>query len=327
MRYGMNYPLEKLPLLEQREWIAELERLGYDDLWMSEATQFDGVTAMALATQWTSKLRIGCAAFPVQTRGPGLFAQTAASLTHAAPGRIVLGICSSSQPIVEWWNSRRFERPYQQVKDTFDVLRKAWTGEMISEEWESFSLRFYKQRILPTENPPILVAGLREGMIRLGAREADGVILNMCTPEDVAKIVPIVREYGPDKEIALRVTACPTDDYERAMAIGRRWAVGYFTVESYREQQTWLGRGELIAECNALWAKGDRKAAMDAVPDEAVQAGWMIGTAEQCQERIAQYEKAGLDTLILSYLEDVCDPYQAIVDLAPPRSRSEGDPT
>jgi alkanesulfonate monooxygenase SsuD/methylene tetrahydromethanopterin reductase-like flavin-dependent oxidoreductase (luciferase family) len=252
----MNYPLEKVALLEQREWISEIERLGYDDLWMSEATQFDGVTAMALATQWTKQLRIGCAAFPVQTRGPALLAQTAASLTHAAPGRIAFGICSSSQPIVEWWNSREFQRPYYYVKDTIDLLRKAWSGEMISEEWESFSLRYYKQRILPAETPPILVTGLREGMIRLGARDADGVILNMCAPEDVAKIVPIVREYGPNKEIALRIAMCPTDDYERGMAIAKRWATGYVTVDSYREQQTWFGRGELIAETNELWGEG-----------------------------------------------------------------------
>jgi probable F420-dependent oxidoreductase len=323
MRFGMNYPLEKVALLEQREWISEIERLGYDDLWMSEATQFDGVTAMALATQWTKQLRIGCAAFPVQTRGPALLAQTAASLTHAAPGRIVFGICSSSQPIVEWWNSREFQRPYYYVKDTIDLLRKVWSGEMISEEWESFSLRYYKQRILPAETPPILVAGLREGMIRLGARDADGVILNMCAPEDVAKIVPIVREYGPNKEIALRITMCPTDDYERGMAIAKRWATGYVTVDSYREQQTWFGRGELIAETNELWAKGDRKAAIEALPDEAVQAGWMVGTAAECQARIQEYEAAGLDTIILSYLEDVCEPYQAISDLAPPRSTVE----
>jgi hypothetical protein len=32
MRFGMNYPLEKVALLEQREWISEIERLGYDDL-------------------------------------------------------------------------------------------------------------------------------------------------------------------------------------------------------------------------------------------------------------------------------------------------------
>jgi alkanesulfonate monooxygenase SsuD/methylene tetrahydromethanopterin reductase-like flavin-dependent oxidoreductase (luciferase family) len=154
-------------------------------------------------------------------------------------------------------------------------------------------------------------------MIRLGAREADGVILNMCTPEDVAHLAPMIRAYGPDKEIALRVTMCPTDDFERGMAVAKAWAVGYVTVESYREQQTWLGRGDLIAETNERWAKGDRKGAIAALPEEAVQAGWMVGTAEECRDRIRQYEQAGLDTIILSYLEDVCDPYRAIADLAP----------
>ena len=75
MRYGMTIPLEKLPLVEQREWVQETERLGFHDVWSSEATQYDGFTPLALASQWVSKQRLGCAAFPVQTRGPGLLAQ------------------------------------------------------------------------------------------------------------------------------------------------------------------------------------------------------------------------------------------------------------
>ena len=84
-------------------------------------------------------------------------------------------------------------------------------------------------------------------------------------------------------------------------------------------------RGEMIAETNRLWAEGDRKGAFAALPDEAVQAGWMVGTPAECRDRIRQYEEAGLDTIILSYLEDVLhDPYQVIEDLAPAAVKSGG---
>ena len=319
MRYGYNFPLDKTPLLEQRAWIEEIERLGYDDVWTSEATQFDGMTALALAAQWSKNMRIGCGAFPVQTRGPALLAQSIASLTHAAPGRLVVGLCASSQAIVEWWNDRSMERPYYQVKDTIEFLERAWSGELVSQEWESFRVKNYKQRILPTERPPLLVAGLRDAMIRLGARDADGVILNMCTPDDVRKMVPLIRRFGDDKEIAMRICMVPTEQVDLAKQVAKQWAVGYFTTESYRTQQEGFGRGALLAESNELWAKGDRKGALAALPDEAIECGWVIGSPEECRARCLEYEAAGLDTLILSHLEDLCDPWESIRALAPRR--------
>ena len=102
------------------------------------------------------------------------------------------------------------------------------------------------------------------------------------------------------------------------MAVAKGWAVGYVTVETYRAQQQWLGRGELIAEANALWAKGDRKGATAALPDEMVQTGWFVGTPDDCRARLRAYADAGLDTVILSYLEAVCDPWDVIRELAPP---------
>ena len=41
-RYGMTIPLESLPLAAQKDWIQELESLGYEDLWSSEAQDCDG---------------------------------------------------------------------------------------------------------------------------------------------------------------------------------------------------------------------------------------------------------------------------------------------
>ena len=32
-RHGMTIPLEGVPILVQRDWIQELESLGYTDLW------------------------------------------------------------------------------------------------------------------------------------------------------------------------------------------------------------------------------------------------------------------------------------------------------
>jgi len=283
----------------------------------------DGFIPLALASQWAQEVRLGCACFPVQTRGPAVMAQSAATLSLAAPGRFVMGIGASSVPIVEWWNGIPYGKPYAAVRDMLRFLKRALAGEVIDEAFESYRIRRFKLGPTPEPPPPVLVAGLRPGMIELGAREGDGVILNMIAPEDLATVLPLVRKHGDAKEVAMRITLCPTDDYERAMAVAKRWALQYLTVDTYRSQQEWLGRGDLIAQANACWAAGDRKGALAALPDEAVQTGWFVGTADACRARIRAYEDAGLDTIILSFLEDVNDPWQVARELAPPAGGGE----
>ena len=100
-RYGMTIPLDGVPLGEQRDWIQELERLGYTDLWSAEAGGYDGLTPLALASVWAPSMRLGVAILPAFTRGPGLLAMSVASMCQAAPGRFVVGIGTSSDVIVE----------------------------------------------------------------------------------------------------------------------------------------------------------------------------------------------------------------------------------
>ena len=57
--------------------------------------------------------------------------------------------------------------------------------------------------------PPILVAALRPGMLRLAGREGDGAIINWLSAEDVKTVVPHV---GEDKEIVARIFVLPTTD-------------------------------------------------------------------------------------------------------------------
>ncbi|MCZ7629763.1 MAG: LLM class flavin-dependent oxidoreductase [Microthrixaceae bacterium] len=45
-----------------------------------------------------------------------------------------------------------------------------------------------------------------------------------------------------------------------------------------------MGRGELLAEMWRLWGEGDRKAALEAIPESLVDELIVSGTPEECRE-------------------------------------------
>ena len=176
--YGMTIPFDGVPLHAQRDWIVELADLGYTDVWSSEANGADGFTPLALASVWAPSLRLGSAIVPSFTRGPATLAQCVASLADAAPGRVAFGIGTSSNVIVERWNDIPFTEPFKKTRDTVRFLRTALTGEKVKESYNTFEVNGFKLGLVPEQQPKILVAALRQGMLRLAGSEGDGAIVN-----------------------------------------------------------------------------------------------------------------------------------------------------
>jgi len=316
-RYGITVPFDA-PLNEQADLYQEFADLGYTDLWSSEADGTDGFTPLILASQWAPTLRLGIAIIPAYTRGPALMAQHIASICEAAPGRFVMGIGSSSNVIVENWNGIPFEEPYKRTRDVTRFLRKALTGEKVSEKYDGFEVNGFTLRRVPREQPPILIAALRPGMLRLAGREGDGAIINWLSAEDVATVKPFVEEGGAQKEIVARIFCCPNPDAEVVRAEAKRAIAAYLNVPVYADFHRWLGRSEDLEGMWSYWAAGDRKAALDAIPDRVVDQLIVHGTPEQCREHIDRYHAMGVTTSAISIMPfGGIDPIEAARDLAP----------
>lgn len=317
MRYGMTIPIDSIPLGEQHDYFKELEDLGYTDLWTAETNTTDGFTPLALASIWAPKMRLGCAILPAYTRGPALLATSVASLTQAAPGRFVCGIGSSSHVIVERWNDIRFEKPYQRVRDTVKFLRTALTGTKVTETYETFSVHGFRLGAKADPPPKILIAALREGMLKLAGRIGDGAILNWLSAEDVKTVVPFVKQGGADKEIVARLFVCPNPNAEHVRKVARLTLNAYLNVPVYAAFHEWLGRSALLQDMWDLWKQGDRKGAALAIPDSVVDELILHGPPEKCREHIQEYVANGVDTPVIAVLPIGIDTRQAARDLAP----------
>ncbi|HZU73638.1 MAG TPA: LLM class F420-dependent oxidoreductase [Acidimicrobiales bacterium] len=312
--YGMTIPFDGVPLAEQRPWLEELAELGYTDAWSSEANGTDGFTPLALAAAWVPSLRLGSAIVPAFTRGPGVMAQSVAAMAEAAPGRFVFGIGTSSNVIVEGWNGIPFDDPYHRTADMVRFLRRALTGEKVDMECRSFKVRGFRLGRVPAVAPPILVAALRPGMLRLAGRLGDGAIINWLSAQDVAKVVP---EVGPGKEIVARIFVCPSEDARTVRNLGRMAVAAYLNVPVYAAFHEWLGRGPQLEGMWQAWKAGDRKAATAAIPDEVVDDLIVHGSPDECRRRIAAYVEAGVTTPVLAVMPFGVDLRQSVRALAP----------
>lgn len=318
MRYGLTIPVDALSLPQHREFLRELVDLGYTDVWTGESEGPDGLTPLALAAAWVPELQLGTAILPVFTRGTAVLAQTAATMAAAAPGRFTLGIGSSTPPIVERWNAQPFDRPYQRVRDTIRFLRQALRGERVDEDYETFSIRGFRLRIVPEVLPPIHVAALRPGMLRLAAREADGVILNMLGADDVGRVLPYARESGSEAEVVARIIVCPTTDPAEVEPIASVVAA-YLCRPPYGEFHDWLGRGPLLEPMREVWHRGDRESAVRMLPPEVLDEVVIHGSPDECRERIASYVERGVTIPVLAVMLPGEDPRPAIRALRPGR--------
>lgn len=323
-RLGMTVPFDGVALADQQEWIRELEALGYSDLWSAEANGSDGFTPLALASQWAPTMRLGTAIIPAYTRGPALLAQTASSLAEAAPGRFVLGVGTSSNVIVGQWNGIPFDKPYARVRDTVEFLKSAFAGEKIDHAYETFTVKGFKLGRAVSQPPKIMIAGLREGMLRLAGRASDGAIINWLGANDVGKVNAIVQGASADgssKEIVARLFVCPSED-TAAVRTGARFAIAaYLNVPVYAAFHEWLGNGPRLQGMWDAWKAGDRKAALAAIPDDIVDELVIHGSAAQCKVHIQKYQDNGVTTAALALLPLApFDLRQALRDLAPTAS-------
>jgi len=304
-RWGITLPLPGVPLAAHREVVPALAGLGYTDAWSAETAGTDAFTPLALAAEWAPGLRLGTAVAPVFTRGPALLAMTAGTLADLAPGRFVLGIGASSPVIVEDWNGIPFTEPYARVRDTLRFVRTALAGGRAGGG--------FRLEQAPVQPPPIVLAALRPGMLRLAATEADGAITNWLAASDV----PAVRTaLGAGSELIARIFVCPTEDAGAARAIGRRLIATYLTVPVYAAFHDWLGRGERLKPVREAWVAGDRKGASAAVPDDVVDELLVHGSPERCRDHVRAYVDAGVDTPVIA-LVPAGDPVAAARALAP----------
>jgi alkanesulfonate monooxygenase SsuD/methylene tetrahydromethanopterin reductase-like flavin-dependent oxidoreductase (luciferase family) len=220
-----------------------------------------------------------------------VLAQHAAALADASGGRFVLGLGASSDVIVERWNERPFEKPLSRMREVVPVLREVLAGGR--------GPGGFKLETPPEEPVPIVLAALRDRMLRLGGELADGTFVNFLPLPAVEHVVARVREgeAGRDPtEIICRFFCIPGDGID----IARFMFAAYATVPVYEAFFRALGYGDEIDPMVAAWREGDRKGAVAKAPESLIREIFIFGEPAAMKERLGEYAARGITTFVLT---------------------------
>ena len=162
-------------MLRDAKWA---EDNGLATVWIPQVPdEFDAMTAAALVAHETSRIEIGTAVVPLQSRHPIALVQQSLSTQLIAEGRFTLGLGPSHHWIIADMLGLPYERPAALTADYLDVLDAAMAGPgSVNVDNDSFHVN---NPMYVTDQPrmQVMLAALGPVMLELAGSRSDGTIL------------------------------------------------------------------------------------------------------------------------------------------------------
>lgn len=290
---------------ERIELAKRSEEVGFAAVYSTEVRDPDPFVISAAVAQSTQLIHIGTSVIQIGTRSIPVMASAAAAVAQLAEGRFSLGLGVSSQRIVQGWHGQEWSQPLARAALTVRSLRTLLEGGRWRGNGSAGVAGGYRLTHAPTAAPPIYLAALNEGMLRVARKEADGVWLTLVPLDHVDQIVSSLKERGPrDRQFAvcLALGCLITDDVDAARSRLREQLLFYVASPSYRRALSLYGFAAEMDDARKALDRGDKQAASRAMSRHLIDALYAIGSTAKVRERIGGYLDAGITKLSLEAL-------------------------
>jgi probable F420-dependent oxidoreductase len=317
MRLGITIPLDGFQDPHFADLVRHAERAGFTDAWSYETFNCDAFVPVAAAAVVSDRMRLGTAIVPVFTRPSALIAISAASMQRISGGRFILGVGISTPTIVEQWMGVPYKMPVTRLRETVEALRSAFTGQKVTMAGKTVHINGFRLSAPVEPPPPIYVGAQGALMLRTAGEIGDGVIVNYITPESFTPLLEHIREGArtagrptTNIDIACRILVAVDPEEDLVRENLRRELTAYVTVPQYNKFFREIGYENEARVAFESWNAGDRKKALQSIPETMVEALYVIGSPDRVAKRLHEYEKAGITTSALqftSYAPDLAE--------------------
>jgi probable F420-dependent oxidoreductase len=243
------------------EFAAEIESLGYSALWTPEAVGRDPFSLISRLSASTKKLVFATGIANIYARDPMSMNAIRNTVGEISGGRFVLGLGVSHIPLVVGVRHHEYGKPVTTMRSYLEAMSKSlYTGPK------------------PPAETPIVLAALRQNMLKLAAEMTAGAHPYNVTPEHTRRAREIL---GPGPTLAPEQMVLRETNPAKAREIARRNLATYLPLPNYFENWRWLGFED------ADWQNGGSDRLIDAV------ICW--GDEDEIRARIQAHFDAGAD--------------------------------
>ena len=281
--------------------VTLIAELNLNDIKGVEANSLDAWSTAAALAAVTERIELMVAVRPT-FHLPALLAKQAANIDHISGGRVTLNVVSS------WWADEakkygvHFERHddrYARTSEWLDVLEGVWSRDHFSYSGKYYRVEDNVLEPKPVAKPrPCIYAGGESPAAEdLIAEKCDAYLMHGDPPERVAEKVADLRarrakhpnlapmKFGVAGYAVVRETEQEARDEVRRITDVKQSAAGY------ANYQQWLAGTQL-----------EQQVSLEdySVSNRGLRSG-LVGTAEQVGERVAAFEAAGVDLVLLQF--------------------------
>jgi alkanesulfonate monooxygenase SsuD/methylene tetrahydromethanopterin reductase-like flavin-dependent oxidoreductase (luciferase family) len=299
----LSYSLGSLLTVEQvLACSKKLNEFKPDTIWIPETWGMENFSMLGLASKENKFSKIGSSIINIYSRSPSLIAMGAATVDTISNKRLVLGLGTSSQPLVEDFHGDKFDRPLKRMKECVEIVRLILSGKVVNYSGEIFSLKNFSLLIKPPRNViPIYLAAVNKKMVELTWKIADGVIFYL-RPKSEIKSTLMRMQNQKKIDASLQIITCVNEDSEKAMIRAKKTLAFYVSVgKIYREFLATNGFKNETKNIFEEYEKNGLENNHELVPESMVNELCIAGTSDECRSQLKIFRETGIDLPIIQF--------------------------
>lgn len=303
------------------ELAQEAENRGFSTVWVADQTFFgDPWVILAAAAQSTSRIRLGLGLTNPQTRHPTVTARAAAAMGSISTGRFDLGLGSGNTKELLTPLGLLSPKPAKSLAEMVDIVTALLREGRVDHHGEFFRAAGVELEATLSAPVPVFVGGRGEQILRLAGRKADGVVLGIAGYTKTWEIVSeAARGAGRSPRSIKRVAwgECILDPSAEELE-EQRHIVGHVLGRAPIPGLQVLGLDpDLIVALKRAYEEEGIPGAARHVSDELMRRQIVIGSLDECLERLQQFADDGVDEFaVLTKKKSFAERRQQLHDLS-----------
>ena len=246
--------------------------------------------------------KVGSSIINIYSRSPSTITMGAGTTDILSNGRLILGLGTSSMPIVEDFHGEKFENPVQRMREYVEIIRLSLSKKQINYSGKIFNLKNFTLLIEPRrQSIPIYLAAINQKMVNLAWELGDGVIFYL-RPLDEMKKTILKMQSQKKIDVACQIITCISNNSEDAIQRAKKTLAFYISVgKIYRE---FLAKNGFKKETNDIFdefKKSGFKSNHELIPNSMLNSLCIAGSPEEAKAKLEKFRNAGIDLPIIQF--------------------------